>query len=68
MNEIESTSQEQQGYDDLPVTIDEAWIVARLVAIMYFIEFQYGNEASTVIEQVAKQMEENLRRSEGNVQ
>ncbi|NBO54288.1 MAG: hypothetical protein EBU84_06795 [Actinobacteria bacterium] len=68
MSEIESTSQEQQGYDDLPVTIDEAWIVARLVAIMYFIEFQYGNEASTVIEQVAKQMEENLRRSEGNVQ
>jgi hypothetical protein len=67
MSEIESTSQ-QQGYDDLPVTIDEAWIVARLVAIMYFIEFQYGNEASTVIEQVAKQMEENLRRSEGNVQ
>jgi hypothetical protein len=68
MSEIESTSQEEQGYDDLPVTIDEAWIVARLVAIMYFIEFQYGNEASTVIEQVAKQMEENLRRSEGNVQ
>ena len=68
MSKIESTSQEQQGYDDLPVTIDEAWIVARLVAIMYFIEFQYGNEASTVIEQVAKQMEENLRRSEGNVQ
>lgn len=68
MSEIESTSQEQQGYDDLPVTIDEAWIVARLVAIMYFIEFQYGNEASTVIEQVAKQMEENLCRSEGNVQ
>jgi hypothetical protein len=68
MTEIESTSQEQQGYDDLPVTIDEAWIVARLVAIMYFIEFQYGNEASTVIEQVAKQMEANLRNSEGNVQ
>lgn len=68
MTEIESTSQEQQGYDDLPVTIDEAWIVARLVAIMYFIEFQYGNEASTVIEQVAKQMEVNLRNSEGNVQ
>jgi hypothetical protein len=68
MSEIESTSQEQQGYDDLPVTIDEAWIVARLVAIMYFIEFQYGNEASTVIEQVAKQMEANLRNSEGNVQ
>lgn len=68
MSEIESTSQEQQSYDDLPVTIDEAWIVARLVAVMYFIEFQYGNEASTVIEQVAKQMEATLRVSEGNVQ
>lgn len=68
MSEIESTSQEQQSYDDLPVTIDEAWIVARLVALMYFIEFQYGNEASTVIEQVAKRMEATLRVSEGNVQ
>jgi|688.fasta_scaffold12453_21 hypothetical protein len=67
MSEIESAPQ-QKEYDDLPVTIDEAWIVARLLAVMYFIEFQYGNEASTVIEQVAKQMEENLRRSEGNVQ
>lgn len=68
MSNIESTSQEQQGYDDLPVTIDEAWIVARLIAVMYFIEFQYGNEATTVIEQVAKQMEANLRTAEGNVQ
>jgi hypothetical protein len=66
MSEI-AAQENTNGYEELPTTIDEAWIVARLVAVLYFIEFQYGNEASTVIEQVAKQMEANLRTSEGNV-
>jgi hypothetical protein len=65
MSEIEA-SNEEKGYSDIPVVVDEAWIVARLVAVLYFIEFQYGNEASTVIEQVAQQMEATLRNAEGN--
>lgn len=55
-------------HDDLPVVLDEIWVVARMVALMYFIEFQYGVEASTAIEQMAGQMEVTLRNSEGNVQ
>lgn len=55
-------------HDDLPVILDEIWVVARMVALMYFIEFQYGVEATTAIEQMASSMETTLRNSEGNVQ
>lgn len=50
------------------IKIDEAWIVARLMAVLYFIEFQYGQEAVAAMEQVAANMEASLRNSEGNVQ
>lgn len=50
------------------IHIDEAWIVSRLLSIIYFIEFQYGEEATAAIEQVANNLENSLRNSEGNVQ
>lgn len=61
---------EEQGTqnEEQQVSIDEAWIVARLMAVIYFIEFQYGQEAVTAMEQVASNLEASLRRSEGNVQ
>lgn len=55
-------------HDDLPVVLDEIWVVARMIALMYFVEFQYGTEASTAIEQMASSMETTLRNAEGNVQ
>lgn len=56
------TDEEQQ------VVMDAPWFASRLVAILYFIEFQYGAEATTAIENIANQMEVTLRNSEGNVQ
>lgn len=50
------------------IHIDEAWIVSRLLSIIYFIEFQYGEEATAAMEQVANNLENSLRNSEGNVQ
>lgn len=61
--EEQNTQNEEQQ-----VSIDEAWIVARLMSVIYFIEFQYGQEAVTAMEQVASNIEASLRRSEGNVQ
>jgi hypothetical protein len=60
------TNEEQN--DSTTVQIDEAWIVARIIAILYFIEFQYGEEAVTAMEQVAANMEASFRGAEGNVQ
>ena len=60
--------EEQPQNTEQTVQIDEAWIVARLMAVMYFIEFQYGQEAITAMEQVAANVEASLRGAEGNVQ
>jgi len=58
----------QEQATESTVQIDEAWIVSRLMAVMYFIEFQYGQEAVTAMEQVAGNLEASLRNAEGNVQ
>lgn len=54
--------------EDQQVVMDAPWFASRLVAILYFIEFQYGVEATAAIENIANQMEVTLRNSEGNVQ
>lgn len=62
-----STSPEQvnETVDETEI-IDPEWLLSRIVAILYFIDFQFGNEATTVIEQVAKQIEANVRNGEGD--
>lgn len=57
-----------QQTDDTPVVLDDVWVIARLISLMYFVEFQYGVEATAAIDQMASQMETKLRDSEGNVQ
>lgn len=52
---------------EVPINVDEIWILARLMAVLYFIEFQYGEEATTAMEQVAQNIEASLRDAEGNV-
>lgn len=52
---------------EIPINVDEIWILARLMAVLYFIEFQYGEEATTAMEQVAQNIEASLRDAEGNV-
>lgn len=54
--------------EDQQVVMDAPWFASRLVAILYFIEFQYGVEATAAIENIANQMEATLRNAEGNVQ
>lgn len=54
--------------DDQQVVLDAPWFASRLMALMYFIEFQHGAEATAAIENIANQMEISLRNSEGNVQ
>lgn len=54
--------------EDQQVVMDAPWFASRLVAILYFIEFQYGVEATAAIENIANQMEITLRNAEGNVQ
>lgn len=60
--------EEQNNIDDQKVVLDAPWFASRLMAVMYFIEFQYGQEAVTAMEQVADNLEASLRNAEGNVQ
>ena len=60
--------QPQEEQQEQTMHIDEAWIVARLMAVIYFLEFQYGQEAVTAMEQIAANLETSLRNAEGNVQ
>ena len=59
--------QPQEEQQEQTMHIDEAWIVARLMAVIYFLEFQYGQEAVTAMEQIAANLETSLRNAEGNV-
>jgi hypothetical protein len=52
--------------DNIPDTIDLAWIFGRLVSIMYFIEYQFGNEAGTIIEQIGSSVEHQVRNGTGD--
>ena len=41
--------------------VDAVWIVSRLTAILYFIEFTYGEESMVAIENIAADIERSIR-------
>ena len=41
--------------------VDVVWIVSRLTAILYFIEFTYGEESMVAIENIANDIERSIR-------
>jgi hypothetical protein len=41
--------------------VDAVWIVSRLTAILYFIEFTYGEESMVAIENIANDIERSIR-------
>ena len=47
-----------------PQELDLVWIVSRLTAIMYFIEFTHGEEAMVAIENIALDIERSIRGAE----
>jgi hypothetical protein len=44
--------------------VDAVWIVSRLTAILYFIEFTYGEESMVAIENIAADIERSIRGTE----
>jgi hypothetical protein len=44
--------------------VDVVWIVSRLTAILYFIEFTYGEESIVAIENIAADIERSIRGTE----
>jgi hypothetical protein len=56
---------EEATEETMPDNIDLAWIFGRLVSIMYFIEYQFGNEAGTIIEQIGSDVENRVRNGIG---
>jgi hypothetical protein len=44
--------------------VDVVWIVSRLTAILYFIEFTYGEESMVAIENIAGDIERSIRGTE----
>lgn len=44
--------------------VDVVWIVSRLTAILYFIEFTYGEESMVAIEKIAADIERSIRGTE----
>jgi hypothetical protein len=41
--------------------VDVVWVVSRLTAILYFIEFTYGEESMVAIENIANDIERSIR-------
>jgi hypothetical protein len=41
--------------------VDVVWVVSRLTAILYFIEFTYGEESMVAIENIAADIERSIR-------
>lgn len=44
-----------------PQELDLVWIVSRLTAVLYFIEFTYGEEAMAAMENIALDIERSIR-------
>ena len=44
--------------------VDVVWVVSRLTAILYFIEFTYGEESMVAIENIAADIERSIRGTE----
>ena len=59
-NEI--TPQEEQP-TEAPIVIDAPWLAAQVMAILYFIEFTYGEESAQALEETARSIEGQMRSS-----
>ena len=59
-NEI--TPQEEQP-TEAPIVIDAPWLAAQVMAILYFIEFTYGEESAQALEETALSIEGRMRSS-----
>ena len=59
-NEI--TPQEEQPAE-APIVIDAPWLAAQVMAILYFIEFTYGEESAQALEETALSIEGQMRSS-----
>jgi len=59
-NEI--TPQEPQT-EEAPLVIDAPWLASQVMAILYFIEFNYGEESAQALEETARSIEGHMRSS-----
>jgi hypothetical protein len=59
-NEI--TPQEEQP-TETPLVIDAPWLASQVIAILYFIEFTYGQESAQALEETALSIEGQMRSS-----
>jgi hypothetical protein len=60
-NEI--TPQEEQP-TEAPIVIDAPWLASQVMAILYFIEFTYGEESARALEETALSIEGQMRSSD----
>ena len=51
----------EQQEEEHAQEIDLIWIMARLTAVLYFLEHQYGEEVSVTIEKIAEDIETKIR-------
>ena len=57
------TPQEPQTEQEAPMVIDAPWLASQVMAILYFIEFTYGQESAQALEETALSIEGQMRSS-----
>ena len=57
------TPQEPQTEQEAPMVIDAPWLASQVMAILYFIEFNYGEESAQALEETALSIEGQMRSS-----
>lgn len=57
------TPQEPQTEQETPMVIDAPWLASQVMAILYFIEFTYGEESAKALEETALTIEGQMRSS-----
>jgi hypothetical protein len=57
------TPQEPQTEQEAPMVIDAPWLASQVMAILYFIEFNYGEESAKALEETALSIEGQMRSS-----
>ncbi len=58
----EVTPQEEEP-TEAPMVIDAPWLASQVIAILYFIEFNYGEESAKALEETALSIEGQMRSS-----
>lgn len=64
MTEIIKPEIETNTEQDTPIVIDAPWIASQVMAILYFIEFTFGEESAMALEETARSIEMQMRASE----